>query len=355
MQQYLLEQDYRDLSQALQKVSGALKDANIFITGGTGFFGKWLLNSIKVMNDELGANIRATVLSRNPQRFLDSMPHLKNDHFLTFLEGDVRDFSHPQRDYSHFVHAATVGNAPSGSIEPVDMIATVVDGTRNVLEFARKCRPKAILLTSSGAIYGQQPPTLAAVSEDYSGGPDCTRYEFSYHESKRMSEMMCAAYAKEYGLQVKIARCFAFMGPHLPLEGNFAIGNFIKDALSGSEITINGDGTALRSYMYASDLLLWLWAILVDGENCRPYNVGSPEPVSIAQLANQVLSAFNDVRSPSTDTAIKVTVRKQPVPGALAARYVPSIERAAKELGLEINVGLAEGIKRMLRWCTSFS
>ena len=164
----------------------------------------------------------------------------------------------------------------------------------------------------------------------------------AYGQSKRACEFQCAMYARQYGFQAPIARCFAFAGPHLPRDLNFAIGNFVRDALKGGPIRIAGDGTPRRSYLYAADLAVWLWTILFRGESCRIYNVGSDVDLSIADLAEKI-SAIVAPRA-------EIAIAKHAVPGAPPTRYVPSVERARKELALEISVPLDEAIRRMAAW-----
>jgi dTDP-glucose 4,6-dehydratase len=149
-------------------------------------------------------------------------------------------------------------------------------------------------------------------------------------------------YAKMYGLQTKIARCFAFVGPYLPLDIHYAIGNFIRDGLQGGPIRVNGDGTPYRSYLYAADLALWLWTILFRGASCRPYNVGADVDIQIGVVAKVVAESFNPV--------IKVNVVQQAMPGRPAERYVPSTQRAQIELGLRSKIDLHETIKRTVAW-----
>jgi dTDP-glucose 4,6-dehydratase len=168
--------------------------------------------------------------------------------------------------------------------------------------------------------------------------PRAVREGDSYAMSKRESEKRFAQAATP----AVIARLFAFIGPHLPLDRNFAAGNFIKDALSGGPIRIEGDGTPLRSYLYAADLAIWLWTLLVNGEPGRAYNVGSDEPLSILQLARRV----------ETIAALTsgVAIAKTPNPGVPPKRYIPSIERARSELHLAPLISIDEGIRRMLEW-----
>jgi nucleoside-diphosphate-sugar epimerase len=318
-----------------------LRGQRLFITGGTGFFGCWLLESFLWANEQLDLGSSAVVLTRNPEAFTAKVPHLAGNPAISLHTGDVRCFDYPTGDFARVIHAANDPN-PNAQRTPLTVLDTIVEGTRHTLEFARQCGAQSFLFTSSGAVYGPQPPALSHVPEEYPGAPDPTVSTSVYGEGKRQAELLCALYARQYGLATKIARCFAFVGPYLPLNANFAIGNFIRDALHGGPIQIQGDGTPYRSYLYAADLAVWLWTILDRGKLCRAYNVGSEEAISIGELATVAASQFE--WAPVIETA------QAPVPGAPAPRYVPSTARAREELGLQAVTSLREGLRKTIDW-----
>ena len=198
---------------------------------------------------------------------------------------------------------------------------------------------RKLLLTSSGAVYGTQ--TMPLMPEDYPGAPDPLLPGSVYGEGKRASELMCSLAAGP-SFEIKVARCYAFLGPHLPLDAHFAAGNFLRDALAGNPIHIASDGSSVRSYLYASDLTIALWTMLFRAPSMRAYNIGSEHAVSIRELAETAAATVH----PQTD----VTVAGTPDPARTPHRYIPSTERARRELNLHQTVSLEEAFKRTAAW-----
>jgi nucleoside-diphosphate-sugar epimerase len=341
----LSSQDLDHILNHTRSLWDELCGERIFITGGTGFFGCWLLESFAWANDRLRLNAEASVLTRNLDAFRMKAPHLAAHPAIQFHKGDVRSFEFPTGTFSHIIHAATESSAKLNAESPLTMFDTIVEGTHHTLEFTRQCGARKFLLTSSGAVYGKQPPEMTHIPEEYPGAPDPTDPQSAYGEGKRGAELLSTLYAKQYGFEAKIARCFAFVGPYLPLDIHYAIGNFIRDGIKGGPIIIKGDGTPYRSYLYAADLVIWLWTILFNGQSARSYNVGSDTSISIAEIAQQVADQFQP--------RMKIEIHGIRNPSAPLERYVPSIKRAGNELALGQTISLPEAIRKTINWFKS--
>ena len=320
------------LENTAPTVWNALAGSQVFITGGTGFVGRWLVESLLYANHKLALEISPTVLTRNGSHYLLDFPETASR--INVCEGNIRDFRFPSGEFPFIIHAA-VEQSP----KPADALLVNLEGTRRVLEFARHAATQRFLYTSSGAVYGTQPVNLSHLTEQCAGSSASYDPTTAYGQAKRASEFLCAAYSHQYGFAATIARLFAFSGPGLPLDRNFAAGNFVAAALADRPISIQSDGTSVRSYLYAADMAVWLLTILVNGEPARPYNVGSNQAVSIAELAQAVSRASGE------DVPIQIACH--PVHGQLPQRYVPSVERAQMELGLRQLVSLEDGLQRM--------
>jgi nucleoside-diphosphate-sugar epimerase len=339
-----IEKDLDSILEALGDVLPELQSARILVTGGTGFIGRWLLETINRANASMDVNIHVTILTRNAHNYGLKAPHLASAVNFELLEGDVTDFSFPTEAYSHIIHGATDASAWLNENDPKKMFDVVVEGTRRVLEFAANQNDCIVLLMSSGAIYGQQPWEEEQVSEDYRGSPDCINPTNTYAEAKRAAEMLCAIYCKQYGVRFVSARIFALLGPFLPFDIHFAAGNFIRDALEGKDIIVRGDGRPVRSYLYTTDLVIWLITILVLGGDSTAVNVGSDEAVSIGALAKKVATLVGDGRH---------EILSGEDAGWNLGRYVPDVTMAAAQLGLKRTVDLDEAILRTAAWSQS--
>ncbi|MEN3976053.1 NAD-dependent epimerase/dehydratase family protein [Emcibacter sp. SYSU 3D8] len=338
----LFRNDLDYIGAGVRPLRGALAGASILVTGATGFFGMWLVEGLLWASTAHDLSLRVTMLSRDGPRFLAGRGrHLGVHPNLTVLSGDVASFDDHGHRFTHIIHAANEGAAGHAASRH---IGTAIGGTRHIIDLAAAHGTEAVLLTSSGAVYRPlDPPSSGASAEGPAGAADYTVYRAVYAEAKRMTETMLAAGSEQHGFRAAIARCFAFTGAYLPLDGGQAMGNFVGDALAGRKIGVAGDGTAVRSYLYGADLAIWLLTVLVRGKSGRPYNVGGDEAMTVAELARLVSAAAGDTG---------VEIRGAAQPGATADIYLPDLTRSAGELGLRAGIPTRDAIRRTLDWYT---
>jgi len=323
------------------------REKSIFITGGTGFFGKWLLYTLARANEDKNLNLKVHVLSRYPKKFVSEHPYLASQKEWTFFEGDIQTFSLPnQLHYDWCIHGAASASAKLNSESPLQMFNEVFLGTRRCLEECAKARVKRFLFLSSGAVYGKQPETVIHVDENFLGGPDVLVPGSAYAESKRAAEFLVNQMGRQSGMEMVIARAFAFVGPFLPLGTHFAIGNFILSCLKSESIQIKGDGTPLRSYLYASDLAGWLLTLMALGKDQSAYNVGSEKELSIKELAEIVVKIAQN----QLNRKVEVIVAGKPQPGKQREIYCPSTRKIRDEFNLKEEVTLSDSIQRTFQW-----
>ena len=336
-----LANDLENILDRTESLWQELRGQRILVTGATGFFGCWLLESFAWANARLNLNAHAVGLSRHPDVLAQKARHLALDPAITLHAADVRHGDFPPGAFSHVIHAATEASAKLNNESPLVMFDTIVEGTRRALQFSIASSVSRFLLVSSGAVYGTQPAQVSHINESFNGAPDTLNPASAYGEGKRSAEMLCTL-ASSPRLNITIARCFAFVGPYMQLDAHFAIGNFISDAVQGRPILVKGDGSPVRSYLYASDLAVWLWTMLFKGQSKRAYNVGSEDALSIADVAREVAVAM--------PREIDFSVAGVATPGTPVHRYVPSTARARQELGLRAEVPLGEAIRRTYAW-----
>ncbi|MEI0525687.1 NAD(P)-dependent oxidoreductase [Brachyspira murdochii] len=307
-----------------------LDDSSILITGGTGLFGKSILNFLMYIRQYYSFDI--TVLTRNKYNFLFDNPYCNTD-FIHFINGDIRNFN-PGKEYDYIIHAAAPASEKLEKENPSEMYSIILDGTKNIINIANSMNVKKLLFTSSGAVYGEQYESIKSFQETYYGNP--TTF---YGKAKKISEELFL----NSDINVTIARCFTFVGPYLNLNIHFAIGNFIRDVIQNKNIIIMGDGRPLRSYLYTADLIIWLFTMLLNSNDKSIYNVGSSYEISIYDLAKKVSNSINNY-----DGNIEVLTKPNynyPTP-----KYVPNNSKIIEELKVKENYTLDDAIKRTIKW-----
>lgn len=314
-----------------------LRGRRIFVTGGTGFVGRCLLDYFQESTRAHGPGFEVTVLSRSPQSFLERHPRHADQAWLRFETGSLDRLPVPEAGrFTDVLHAAADTHANAAPLVWLDQL---VQGTRDVLNFAVASGARRFLLVSSGAAYGPVPESVALLREDSPFAPVTTDAKSVYGQGKRLAEHLCALYAQQHGLGCVVARCFALISEHMPLDGPYAAGNFMRDALAGRDIEIQGDGSNVRSYLHGRDAAHWLISLMCRGEPGQIYNVGSDTAVSVLELARAIAAQA----SPPLD----VRVLNQAAPGPRAI-YVPDVEKAGR-LGLQVDTPLVEAIAATMR------
>lgn len=318
-------------------VFGPLARASILMTGATGWFGIWLLDCLLAADDAMGLGIAITAVSRDPIRFLRRFESFAADKRIRWIRGDVTRLETPLGDFSHIIHGAADTGDNRDSVSLQRNFETILTGTARVIEIAGiNC--ESLLLLSSGAIYGPCLPGKTSFAESDCGGPDPSQPTSAYAEGKRAAELL-GGIAASRGIPVRIARCFAFVGAHMPFAKHFAVGNFIADAVEGREIQVRSDGRPLRSYLYMTDLVRSLLMILCGGRVGQPYNVGSESGITIRDLAlcvNRVVGGRG--------------VRIGGDPSCWENHYVPNTSRIQTDLQFHQEVDIETAISRTAGW-----
>jgi nucleoside-diphosphate-sugar epimerase len=334
-------EDLEHIFQNTKDIWELLRDKTIFLTGGTGFFGKWLLESFIYMNEKLELNARIILLSRNPELFIQEHPFYNiHSNTVKFVKGDILTFDFKVDEEIQFIiHAATAASDTLNKTNPLLMMDTITLGTRNVLDFALTQPIESFLFISSGAVYGKQPSNVSNIQETDSFKIDFNNSNAAYAEGKRFAELYCSTYFEKYNLPIKIARCFAFVGPYLPLDTHFAIGNFINNVINREDIVIMGDGNTIRSYMYASDLSIAIWKILLVGHNNKPYNVGVDSAYSLKDIALMLKKNYgNDVKILNLNKELTKNI------------YVPNIDVLINEFEIKNFIQIEEAIQKTIEF-----
>jgi len=331
-----------DVTQSIVR-SGVDKEVfrgkTVLMTGGTGFFGIWMLSAFIQMKMDLQSDLRLIVVSRDPENFLHKHPQYPFSRYVEFIQSDIKSLILEDTQVTHLVHMATTnaGETFAGE-DQLSKLDLLYLGTRNVLE---QCGAKLekVLFTSSGVAYGRSLSEL--ITEETPSALDTTSTGSALGLGKLNAEYLMAYYAEKLGYSYSIARCFSFAGQYLPLDLHYAMGNFIANGVAKQDILIKGDGKAVRSYLYVGDALAWLLRLLAEPHN-QIFNVGSEKSITMHELAKKVAHVAGH------STLINVLGQSQEIGNFKRDTYVPSIRKITTTYsGLREWTTVDESIQKM--------
>lgn len=354
----LLDMDLAHIIRALRDEFARMEGSNLLITGGGGFLGYYLVQSVLFWNERRSGNrpIKVTVVENYQRGVPEWLVALSEDRSLTLLEHDIsRPLPPGLPDFDYIVHAAGIASPTYYRRHPIETMDTNINGLRHLLDYARSrlTSPspiKGFLFYSSSEIYGDPSPDNIPTPEEYRGNVSSTGPRACYDESKRYGETLCVNFARQYGLPVTMARPFNNYGPGLKITDGRVIPDFVRDVLAGRDIVILSDGSPKRTFCYAADAIAGYYKILVKGRPGEPYNIGVETPeISMLELAERIAGLARELFGYEGRV-----VRKQSPEGDYLvdnpSRRCPIITKARTELGYEPLIGIDEGLRRSMVW-----
>ena len=354
----LLEEDLAYICDRLTLEFGAMAGGNLLITGGGGFLGYYLVQSVLHWNRTRGGEgkIALTVYDNYMRGVPQWLESLQSEPQMELVRHDMtlplpRDMDH----FDYVIHAAGIASPIYYRAQPLKCIDANITGLRNLLEYSLAEREtgrrvQGFLFYSSSEIYGDPVASAIPTPEDYRGNVSCTGPRACYDESKRFGETLCVTFARHHGLPVKIARPFNNYGPGLKITDGRVIPDFAKDVLAGRDIVMLSDGSPTRTFCYATDAIIGYYKVLVRGRSGEAYNVGIDRPeISVADLARLVIGHAHDLFGYQG----KVVLGKSQESDYLVDnpnRRCPVIDKARQELGFDPTVMVDDGVRRSLIW-----
>lgn len=272
------------INKIIGKDNYKLKNKTILITGGTGFFGSWLLNYLDFLNKDFTYNINLIVVTRSKKKFINENKHLDNK-FINFIETDILNLKIKSTKIDFLIHMATTNASDTYNYNDTDKFEVLFEGTKKIVSFAVENGVKKIIFTSSGAVYGSHERSVSETSP----------YSFSTLDpnntlaiSKLAAEHFLSKLCEKNRIDYVILRCFSFIGNGLPLNIHYAAGNFVLDAMQNENIIIKGNGKEIRTYLDVRESIAWILKILVKRNKNKIYNFGSDRHIKIEDLAKKI-------------------------------------------------------------------
>lgn len=315
----------------------SLEGAKFLITGATGLIGSTLVRCLLALNK----NIQITCPIRNLKKAkatygedIDSICFIECE-LVSYLRGLTEN-----DDFQYIVHCASPTEGKYMIEHPVDTYMLAIDSTRAILEYARK-KKTDIVYVSSLEFYGQN-FNDKLITEDMQGYVNNTDPRSSYPLGKRAAEYLCAAYAKQFDVNAKVARLTQTFGAGVSVDDNRVFAQFARSIIAETNIVMHTKGESAKPYCYTTDCVSAILYILLRGEKGEAYNVANQETyISIKDMANFLCTHFNP--------QLKVVVEEHPEMGYAPVTKLNLSTEKLRSLGWLPRYGLYEMFDRLIK------
>lgn len=320
----------------------AMKNKSIFITGASGFVGKWVVELLNHLNSNYQFNVQIFAYSRTIKEQSKAYPEIFNKKNIQLIQGDIKNLTEIDSSVSYVLHLAGSPDSRDHASDPVKVMNDIYIGTNKVLDASiRLDKLSNFTLFSSGLVYGTQPFSAPDITEESFYGLNCSSLNSAYSESKRAAESMAQSYRSLYKIPLTVMRPFASIGPYQSIDRPWAINNFIRDCLFSQPIRILGDEETIRSYMYPSEMAYWTLLALLNPVSGSSFNLGSSDGKTLRTIAQIVEHSF-DKRNGIISTV--------PVHSGLLTKFVPSISRFESSFNVKMKINTQTAIEKTIRW-----
>lgn len=270
---------------------------SILVTGATGLIGSQLVMTLLNANAEKNLGLKVIAMVRNTEK-ADRIFKYADKSVLSYLVGDVNDRISTDDKIDYIIHGASYTGSKDFVDFPVETIKTAITGTENILTLARQKQISGMVYLSSLEIYGVVDFSVPKVYENMSGSINCMSVRSSYSEGKRMVECLCASYASEYKLPVKVARLCQTFGAGVSYSDNRVFAQFARSVIENKDIVLKTDGSTERNYCYIRDAITGILTILLEGNSGEAYNVANKDTlISIKDMAELTIALYPDCKS----------------------------------------------------------
>ncbi|MFM7219262.1 MAG: NAD-dependent epimerase/dehydratase family protein [Nodosilinea sp.] len=354
----VVKSDLAYICKNLSEEFSVLSGKKLLITGGAGFLGYYLVQSVLHWNQvhPTAAPIHLTIYDNYIRGIPDWLTNLSGDPNLVLVKHDITNpLPGDIPDFQFIIHAASIASPTFYRKYPIETMDANVNGLRYLLEYCLKQKDKGspvegFLFYSTSEIYGDPSPENIPTPETYRGNVSCTGPRACYDESKRYGETLCVNFAHQYGLPIKAARPFNNYGPGLKITDRRVLPDFARDIFDGRDIILLSDGSPTRTFCYIADAIVGYYKILVKGHPGEAYNIGVETPeISMANLAERVVDLASDLFN-YTGRVVRQTSSDQDYLVDNPNRRCPIIAKARQHLGYNPSISVDEGLKRSLIW-----